>query len=85
PWGRDAWGREEVGACLRAALGEKCGCVPCAPLGDRSFLNFYCALNRSCPHSFMCLLDPGSSLLTSIIFYPIVQSNPCLKSWLWEW
>uniref|UniRef100_G3UH68 Cadherin-related family member 5 n=1 Tax=Loxodonta africana TaxID=9785 RepID=G3UH68_LOXAF len=23
--------------------------------------------------------------LTSIIFYLIVQSNPCLKNWLWEW
>ena len=40
---------------------------------------------RRCQHSLKCPPDPRSSLLTSIPLQPIVQSNPCLKSWLREW
>ncbi|XP_064131481.1 centromere protein J isoform X3 [Loxodonta africana] len=39
---------------------------------------------RRCRHSLKCALDPRTSLLTSIPLKPIVESNPCLKSWLWE-
>ncbi|XP_064144435.1 secretion-regulating guanine nucleotide exchange factor isoform X2 [Loxodonta africana] len=40
---------------------------------------------RRCQHSLKCPRDPRRSLLTSIPLQPIVQSNPCLKSWVWEW
>ncbi|XP_049717907.1 NEDD8 ultimate buster 1 isoform X1 [Elephas maximus indicus] len=40
---------------------------------------------RRCQHSPKCPPDPRSSVLTSIPLQPIVQSNPCLKSWLREW
>ncbi|XP_064144035.1 succinate dehydrogenase assembly factor 2, mitochondrial isoform X1 [Loxodonta africana] len=46
---------------------------------------YYWATGRRCQHSVKCPPDPRSSLLTSIPLQPIVQSNPCLKSWLWEW
>ncbi|XP_064147911.1 utrophin isoform X13 [Loxodonta africana] len=36
-------------------------------------------LSRRCQHSLKCPPDPRSSLLTSILLQPIVQSNPCLK------
>ncbi|XP_049721542.1 syntaxin-2 isoform X4 [Elephas maximus indicus] len=42
-------------------------------------------ISRRCQHSLKCPPDPRSSLLTSIPLQPIVQSNPCLKSWLREW
>ncbi|XP_064148630.1 CDK-activating kinase assembly factor MAT1 isoform X5 [Loxodonta africana] len=41
-------------------------------------------LCRRCQHSLKRPPDPRSSLLTSISLQPIVQSNPCLKSWLQE-
>ncbi|XP_064139797.1 death domain-containing protein CRADD isoform X3 [Loxodonta africana] len=40
---------------------------------------------RRCQHNLKCPPDPRSSLFTSIPLQPIVQSNPCLKTWLREW
>ncbi|XP_049753749.1 rRNA-processing protein FCF1 homolog isoform X3 [Elephas maximus indicus] len=51
----------------------------------QSMMDCLYAKCRRYQHSLKCLPDPRSSLLTSIPFQPIVQSNPCLKSWLWEW
>ncbi|XP_049728597.1 uncharacterized protein LOC126069349 isoform X2 [Elephas maximus indicus] len=43
----------------------------------------YC--RQKMPTKSQVSTDPRSSLLTSIPLQPVVQSNTCLKSWLWEW
>ncbi|XP_049746732.1 uncharacterized protein LOC126079648 isoform X2 [Elephas maximus indicus] len=47
--------------------------------------NQYSNSGRRCQHSLKCPPDPRISLIISIPLQPIVQSNPCLKSWLQEW